>query len=181
MDLDYRRRWDNLTPEQLRICTLPSQFSPIPDLECIYWRVNFPMLLSDRDYVFLRQSKKKKTEDGCPCFVVFAESFSKSVEPPVKGVLRVTEYSQTIIFAPGIEDEKETRVYMEYFDNPGGNIPSAVINWAVSSGVPTFLSKLKNACHQYIQPPSTIKIAEKKEVAELRDVMEASLNNAFQL
>lgn len=40
-------------------------------------------------------------------------------------------------------------VFMYYFDNPGGQIPSWVVNWAAKNGVPNFLKDMVKACQNY--------------------------------
>jgi len=38
---------------------------------------------------------------------------------------------------------------MHYYDDPKGNIPSMIINWAAKTGVPGFLTNMKKACGNY--------------------------------
>lgn len=39
--------------------------------------------------------------------------------------------------------------FMQYFDNPRGSIPTWLINWGASTGVPDFLTKMEKACEGY--------------------------------
>lgn len=42
-----------------------------------------------------------------------------------------------------------TKVFMNYFDNPGGMIPTWLVNWAAKKGVPGFLTDMQEACSNY--------------------------------
>ncbi|XP_012933211.1 phosphatidylcholine transfer protein isoform X2 [Heterocephalus glaber] len=119
MDLDYRKQWDQYVKE-------------IYEKECngetvTYWEMKYPFPMSNRDYVYIRQRRDLNVE-GRKIHVVLAQSISLPQFPEKSGVIRVNQYKQSL----GIEsDGKEgSKVFMYHFDNPGGQIPSWLINWA---------------------------------------------------
>ena len=137
MDLEYRKSWDSYVKE-------------LYDAKCdnidgvIYWNVNFPFPLSNRDYTYVRECRR---HDDDVTWVILAEGVSTSDIPVKKSVVRVTEYKQYIVIQS--DGESRTKFFMHYFDNPGGSIPTWVINWAAKTGVPSFLSDMEKACAGY--------------------------------
>ncbi|XP_004457688.1 phosphatidylcholine transfer protein isoform X2 [Dasypus novemcinctus] len=89
----------------------------------VYWKVKYPFPFSDRDYVFLRQ-RRELNVGGRTIHVILAQNTSVPQFP-------------------------RNPVFMYYFDNPGGQIPSWLINWAAKNGVPNFLKNLVKACQRY--------------------------------
>ncbi|XP_071240787.1 phosphatidylcholine transfer protein-like [Salvelinus alpinus] len=80
-------------------------------------------------------------------WVVLAKSSPQSPLPEKSGVQRVNDYKQTV--AMESDGACGTKVFMNYFDNPGGNIPTWLVNWAAKSGVPAFLTDMQKACGNY--------------------------------
>ncbi|MEJ1272221.1 phosphatidylcholine transfer protein [Cricetulus griseus] len=119
MDLDYRKTWDQHVNE-------------LQEKECdgqmvAYWEVKYPFPLSNRDYVYIRQ-RRDMDVDGRKIYVVLAQSISVPQFPEKSGVIRVRQYKQSLAIEG--DSKKRSRVFMYYFDNPGGQIPSWIINWA---------------------------------------------------
>jgi hypothetical protein len=46
-------------------------------------------------------------------------------------------------------DDHSCRFIMHYRDDPGGSIPSFLVNWAASSGVGSFVKSMTDACRKY--------------------------------
>ncbi|XP_039595947.1 phosphatidylcholine transfer protein [Polypterus senegalus] len=138
MDLEYRKHWDGYVKE-LSEKVYDGQ-------TIIYWEVKYPFPLSNRDYTYIREMRELKV-NGRRIWVTLAKSVSipQCLEKPP--VIRVQDYKQSL--AMESDGEAGTRVYMNYFDNPGGMIPSWLINWAAKSGVPSFLTDMKKACKNY--------------------------------
>ncbi|XP_061556841.1 LOW QUALITY PROTEIN: phosphatidylcholine transfer protein [Phycodurus eques] len=67
--------------------------------------------------------------------------------PEKNGVLRVQDYKQTV--AVEADGRNGTKVFVNYFDHPGGMIPTWLVNWAAESGVPGFLADTRQACAGY--------------------------------
>ncbi|KAJ8251747.1 hypothetical protein GJAV_G00225000 [Gymnothorax javanicus] len=138
MDLPYRQKWDTYVKELYeRDCDGQT---------AIYWEVKFPFPLSNRDYVYVREKRELEME-GRKIWVVLAQSRAIAQCPEKSGIIRVRDYKQSL----ALETDKAsgTRMFMNYFDNPGGMIPSWLVNWAAKTGVPGFIKDLQKACHNY--------------------------------
>uniref|UniRef100_K7GFK7 Phosphatidylcholine transfer protein n=1 Tax=Pelodiscus sinensis TaxID=13735 RepID=K7GFK7_PELSI len=138
MDLEYRKQWDQYVKE---LCEKTCNGKRI-----IYWEVKYPFPLSNRDYVYIREQRNIDV-DGRKIWVALAKSVSLPECPVNPGIIRVEGYEQSLV----IESDGKTgsKVYMYYFDNPGGMIPSWLVNWAAKSGVPAFLKDMQRACLNY--------------------------------
>eukprot|EP01103_Thecamoeba_quadrilineata_P009912 TRINITY_DN2026_c0_g1_i1.p1 TRINITY_DN2026_c0_g1~~TRINITY_DN2026_c0_g1_i1.p1 ORF type:complete len:105 (+),score=18.04 TRINITY_DN2026_c0_g1_i1:146-460(+) len=99
--------------------------------------------MSNRDYVFSRTRKQIDEEKTIMLF----EATEHPSAPETKDNVRVTEFTQYFL------TKKLTEESAEYFMICGydlkGNIPSLVMNWAIGKGIPSFLSKLLQACQSY--------------------------------
>ncbi|XP_046893584.1 phosphatidylcholine transfer protein [Hypomesus transpacificus] len=138
MDLAYRKQWDSYVKE-LHEKEYEGQ-------KAIYWEVKYPFPLSNRDYVYVRERRDLDVE-GRHIWVVIAKSAPETPCPERSGVLRVKDYKQTV--AMETDGACGTKVFMNYFDNPGGMIPTWLVNWAAKSGVPSFLTDMQKACSSY--------------------------------
>ncbi|KAF6096026.1 phosphatidylcholine transfer protein [Phyllostomus discolor] len=140
MDLDYRKQWDQYVKE-------------LYEKECggqtvVYWEVKYPFPMSNRDYVYIRQ-RQELDVGGRKIYVVLAQSVSVPQFAERPGVIRVKQYKQSLAIES--DGKKGSRVFMYYFDNPGGQIPSWLINWAAKNGVPNFLKDMAKACQAYLK------------------------------
>ncbi|XP_045693418.1 phosphatidylcholine transfer protein [Phyllostomus hastatus] len=140
MDLDYRKQWDQYVKE-------------LYEKECggqtvVYWEVKYPFPMSNRDYVYVRQ-RRELDVGGRKIYVVLAQSMSVPQFAERPGVIRVKGYKQSLAIES--DGKKGSRVFMYYFDNPGGQIPSWLINWAAKNGVPNFLKDMAKACQAYLK------------------------------
>lgn len=137
MDLEYRKKWD----------TYVKDLYTIQDADGgIYWEVKYPFPLSNRDYVY----KRRQIEDefkGQVAFAVEAESVEIPSAPVKSGVVRVVGYKQVLALTSN--GASGTKFAMLYYDNPGGMIPTWLVNWAAKTGVPTFLENVNKACKAY--------------------------------
>jgi hypothetical protein len=139
MDLDYRKKWDSYVKELREV-------SEADDRKFIYWQVKYPFPLYNRDYVYVREMKKLEL-NGSTVWVILAKAAECNQLAPRSGVVRVVEYDQSLAITS--DQENGTRAFMRYYDNPGGSIPTWLINWAAKSGVPGFLSDMQKACEGY--------------------------------
>ncbi|XP_036946017.1 phosphatidylcholine transfer protein isoform X2 [Acanthopagrus latus] len=112
----------------------------------IYWEVKYPFPLSNRDYVYVRE-RKDLDVDGRKIWVILARSSPETACAEKSGVLRVKDYKQSVALES--DGGCGTRVFLNYFDNPGGMIPTWLVNWAAKSGVPGFLTDMQKACSNY--------------------------------
>ncbi|XP_061905426.1 phosphatidylcholine transfer protein isoform X2 [Entelurus aequoreus] len=138
MDLAYRKHWDGYVKELSE-----EQFD---GQTAIYWEVKYPFPLSNRDYLYVRERRVLDVE-GRKIWVILARSSPGTPCPEKSGVLRVKDYKQTV--AMETDGASGTKVFMNYFDNPGGMIPTWLVNWAAKSGVPGFLTDMQKACSNY--------------------------------
>ncbi|KAK2111638.1 hypothetical protein P7K49_011384, partial [Saguinus oedipus] len=119
----------------------------------VYWEVKYPFPMSNRDvsfpqafakdiasrvvfgdlrYVYLRQRRDLDVE-GRKIHVVLSQSTSVPQLGERSGVIRVKQYKQSLVIES--DGRKGSKVFMYYFDNPGGQIPSWLINWAAKEGL----------------------------------------------
>ncbi|XP_034395820.1 phosphatidylcholine transfer protein [Cyclopterus lumpus] len=138
MDLAYRKHWDSYVKELYE-----TDFS---GQTAIYWQVKYPFPLSNRDYVYVRERRDLEV-DGRTVRVVLARSAPDLPCAESGGVLRVKDYKQSVALES--DGGCGTKVFMNYFDNPGGNIPTWLVNWAAGTGVPDFLTNMQKACSKY--------------------------------
>ncbi|XP_064251547.1 phosphatidylcholine transfer protein isoform X2 [Passer domesticus] len=138
MDLDFRKEWDQYVKE-LYEKTYDGE-------KVIYWEVKYPFPLSNRDYVYVRECREMDVH-GRKIWVVLAKSVAVPQCPEKPGIIRVKSYKQSLVIES--DGKAGCKVYMYYFDNPGGMIPTWLVNWAAKSGVPAFLKDIKKACLNY--------------------------------
>ncbi|XP_064322976.1 phosphatidylcholine transfer protein isoform X2 [Phalacrocorax carbo] len=138
MDLDFRKQWD-LYAKELYEKTYDGE-------KVVYWEVKYPFPLSNRDYVYIRECQELDV-NGQKIWVVLAQGVSVPQCPERPGIIRVKTYKQNL----AVESDGKTgsKVYMYYVDNPGGRIPSWLVNWAAKSGVPAFMKDVIKACRCY--------------------------------
>ncbi|KAI0238699.1 Phosphatidylcholine transfer protein [Lamellibrachia satsuma] len=104
MDLEYRKKWD----------TYVAALKEVEDdgEKAIYWKVNFPFPLSNRDYVYRRELRQLNFKDR-PAWVILAQSVKVDSVPPHKGVVRVEDYVQSMAITSdgNIGTKGKSRVY----------------------------------------------------------------------
>ncbi|XP_072020686.1 phosphatidylcholine transfer protein-like [Amphiura filiformis] len=138
IDLDYRKKWDSYVKALYEVTE--------GDRKGIYWNCNFPFPMSNRDYIFERESQEFDL-DGRHVFVTLGRSAEFSSVPEKSGVIRVDDFKQSLaITANG---DTGSKAFMHYYDNPKGMIPTWLINWAAKTGVPGFLQNMTDACKGY--------------------------------
>lgn len=140
MDLDYRKQWDQYVKELYE--------KEYDGKIVVYWEVKYPFPMSNRDYVYIRQRRDLDME-GRKIHVVLAQSTSVPQFAERPDVIRVKGYKQSLAIES--DGKKGSKVFMYYFDNPGGQIPSWLINWAAKNGVPSFLNDMAKACKTYLK------------------------------
>ncbi|KAB0405245.1 hypothetical protein E2I00_010304 [Balaenoptera physalus] len=132
VDLDYRKQWDQYVKE-------------LYEKECngeavVYWQVKYPFPMSNRD-------RRELDPEGQKIHVILAQSTPVPQFPEKSGVIRVKQYKQSLAIQS--DGKRGSKVFMYYFDNPGGQIPSWLVNWAAKNGVPNFLKDMTKACQNY--------------------------------
>ncbi|XP_041371882.1 phosphatidylcholine transfer protein-like [Gigantopelta aegis] len=138
MDLEYRKQWDSYVNELYE--------TDVNGKKLIYWNINYPFFMSNRDYVYKRELREM-TYAGMKAWVVLAQSEVSSSIPEKSGVIRVDDYKQSAVLTS--DGEQGTKAFMHYYDNPKGMIPTWLINWGAKTGVPQFLTIMQKACRGY--------------------------------
>uniref|UniRef100_A0A8C6DN47 Phosphatidylcholine transfer protein n=1 Tax=Moschus moschiferus TaxID=68415 RepID=A0A8C6DN47_MOSMO len=121
--------------------SFPSFQGHLQPLGSMNWQALYPC-----SYVYTRQRRELDFE-GQKVHVILAQSTSEPQIPEKPGVIRVKQYKQRLAIQS--DGKRGSKVFMYYFDNPGGQIPSWVINWAAKNGVPNFLKDMVKACQNY--------------------------------
>ncbi|XP_061477747.1 phosphatidylcholine transfer protein isoform X2 [Rhineura floridana] len=138
MDLTYRTKWDRYLRE---LCEKTHDGRTV-----IYWEVKFPFPMANRDYVFIRERQDMEV-DGKKIYVILAKSVNTAKFPEKPGIVRVKNYKQSVAFQS--DGKKGSKVFLSYFDDPGGKVPSWLVNWVTKTGVPNFLNDMEKACLSY--------------------------------
>ncbi|CAI9721289.1 phosphatidylcholine transfer protein-like [Octopus vulgaris] len=139
MDLEYRKTWDNYVHELYE--------KEADNKKLIYWGVKFPKPMSYRDYVYKRELRIIDWK-GAKVYVIIAQSVDDSISFPEKWMtVRVDDYYQSLVISK--QPEGGTKVFMQYYDDPKGMIPTWLINWAAKTAVPAFLTQMSTACKNY--------------------------------
>eukprot|EP00071_Canis_lupus_P008034 XP_005624758.1 phosphatidylcholine transfer protein isoform X6 [Canis lupus familiaris] len=141
MDLDYRKQWDEYIEELYQL--------EYNGDTVVYWQVKYPFPMYNRDYVYIQQ-RRDLDLNGWKIHVILAQSTSVPQIAERSGVVRVNQYKQSLAIES--DGKKGSKVFMYYFDNPGGLIPSWLINWVAKGSVPVFLNDMANACQRFLFP-----------------------------
>ncbi|XP_071949777.1 phosphatidylcholine transfer protein-like [Antedon mediterranea] len=153
-DLEYRKQWDTYAKEL-------HEFNE-KEKTGIYWNVNFPFPMSNRDYVFVREMKEFDLDDGRHVWVVLGKSSLFESIPTKSRTIRVDDFQQSMTMTT--DGGSGTKAFMHYYDNPKGMLPTWLINWAAKTGVPNFIADMKKHCEKY--PAYLEKKREKEEKIE---------------
>jgi len=138
-DLNYRKQWDTYVNEVKEITDEKGE-------NVIYWQVNYPFPLSNRDYVCKRVVRDLDYK-GRRVWVILCKLDESPKFPPVSGVVRVTEYDGRVAIRS--DGQGGTEIFMKIYDNPAGLIPTWLINWVAQKGIPAFLVQVEKACEGY--------------------------------
>ncbi|KAB0367397.1 hypothetical protein FD755_020721, partial [Muntiacus reevesi] len=138
MDLGYIRR------------QIP-QVTEAYETECngetvIYLKMELPFFLSGRDCVYVQQRRELDFR-GRKVQVVLAKTTSVPQFPERSGFIRVRQCQ--VKLAVQSNGSNRSKVFIYYFINPGGWIPSWIFNLAAENGIPGFLANLEDACLRY--------------------------------
>ncbi|KAK7793816.1 hypothetical protein R5R35_014321 [Gryllus longicercus] len=141
LDTEYRKEWDHTAVELTILETDRSSNSDI-----IYWVMKWPRMFSNRDYVFNRRYKIDEKEK---VMVVVNKCTEHPKCPEKYENIRVKKYWSSMVIRPHKEfDEPGIEYCLTYFDDPGVSIPSTITSWVAVSGLPDFLTRLREAARQ---------------------------------
>jgi len=138
LDNKYRVYWDEYVTE----LSVVQKNEKGPDV--IYFNVDFPFPLANRDYVYARETRHISHDDEDLIVIVMHSVLAHNV-PEKKSAIRVDDYHQSLAMKKA--GDHGTQAFIQYYDNPKGSIPSWLVNWAAKTGVPAFLKDLQRACN----------------------------------
>ncbi|XP_039259861.1 phosphatidylcholine transfer protein-like [Styela clava] len=137
LDSDYRLEWDEYVTE-LRFIQ-KNEHGP----DVVYFNVDFPWPLANRDYVYAREMRRIK-RNGKEYFTIIMHSLLSHNIPVKRGVIRVDDFHQMLAVEP--VSTGGSRAFIHYYDDPKGSLPNWLINWAAKTGVPGFVRDIQRAC-----------------------------------
>ncbi|XP_025137052.1 phosphatidylcholine transfer protein isoform X2 [Bubalus bubalis] len=111
-----------------------------------YMKMEFPFFVSSRDCVYVKQRRELDFR-GRKIQVVLAKGTSLPQFPERPGFIRVSQCQ--VKLAVESAGHNRSKVFIYCFVNPGGWIPSWLINLLVKNGIPGFLADLEDACLRY--------------------------------
>lgn len=185
IDIEYRKQWDPTARELQIIDTDPkSQSCHDHSADIIYWEMIWPRLFSNRDYVYQR----RWVVDADKGTIVIISKVTEHPNAPIRpGIYRVTTYWSYMVIRPYTEFHKPGIEFgLTYFDDPGVNIPSTVTAWVAVSGLPDFLTRMRQASNDFQKyklrqgtlSPKTEYIGFNEEVSSQQNVTSGGRSNA---
>lgn len=158
MDIEYRKKWDkeHVVSAQI-VATEPSpstQDHPNSiGSQIIHWVTKYPWPFKNRDYVYLREARSRngsyavlsKSIDLAETHHAHTHSHLLHDIDENHHPVRVNDYSQLVVFRPHPHKLNSSLIFIQYFDNPRGSLPTSVTNWVAKSAIPTFIHNLKKA------------------------------------
>jgi len=136
VDIDYRKKWDSYA----------IAIDPIDNVEgstCIYWSCKFPWPLSNRDYLFYRKGMHDEKSD---VYLTVSKAGKNEKKPEHKDFVRVDIFGAMMVMK-NVNGNCEFRLFQ--YDDMKGSIPKTIVNWAIGSGLPTYLKQIHTACLKY--------------------------------
>ncbi|KAM9391885.1 phosphatidylcholine transfer protein isoform 2-T2 [Pholidichthys leucotaenia] len=110
MDLEYRKKWDSYVKE---LCE-----KDFDGQSAIYWEVKYPFLMSNRDYVYVRE-RRDLDVDGRKIWVILARSAPEMQFPEKSSIIRVNDYKQSVALESDGEDGTKGDILGERGQNGG--------------------------------------------------------------
>ena len=112
--------------------------------------MKYPFPLSNRDYVYARETRELESSLLGKVAVTLSHSCQSSSDQGKerRGVLRVDDYQQTLAISK-LKEGPGSRIFIHYYDDPKGSIPTWLINYMAKTGVPGFIDQLRDNCRKY--------------------------------
>ncbi|KAF9157495.1 hypothetical protein DFQ27_007277 [Actinomortierella ambigua] len=148
-DLEFRQTWDKYMGGWKTLGDKKDRF---------HYVSKFPWPLSNRDYVY--DLRVQEFQEGKVIYMN-GHSVEDKACPAKSGTVRVDQYRQDLVVTP-TEDGNGCNIVFFYWDDPKGNIPTSVVNWAAKSGIPGFLSSLRDAGISLMKKDAAEKVDEKR-------------------
>eukprot|EP00043_Microstomoeca_roanoka_P019594 m.223234 g.223234 ORF g.223234 m.223234 type:complete len:416 (-) comp17026_c3_seq15:5257-6504(-) len=115
--------------------------------------VKCPFPLANREYAFTRHACQTHRDGKLVYIIVSRTALDCMTNPPKadKSNVRIPDHHQVIVIEENPQDRERPLIYMYYYDDPGGSIPSWIVNWVAKTAAPKFLSSLRKAMKGYDQ------------------------------
>jgi len=133
----FRLSWDNSTKQLTKVDEEENSV-------VYYWEINWPRFFSNRDYCCHRSVQVDPETGTVACI-------SSSTEHPAckgsRGVVRVGNYRSALTVRAHTSPELPgTEFCLTGFEDPGVQLPEAIITWVAVRGMPEFMLALRAAC-----------------------------------
>jgi len=136
---EFRLSWDKSTAQ----CTVLDQ-DPDTGNVVYYWEVNWPRFFSNRDYCCYREHS---VDPVTGTMLVLSRSTEHTKCPSKRKVWRVQDYKSVMTIRPHTTSDKPGLEFsITGFENPGVQLPEAIITWVAMRGMPEFMMNLREAC-----------------------------------
>jgi len=143
-DLQFMKNYDDYTPALHIVESEDYDDESYSDI--IYWRIKIPFIpfLSERDYIFFRNVRKFND-----CWVMYDKSIDFESYPKFKNFVRIDDYERVQIIRQ--TEDNQLQFYLNYLTpmDLKMKIPLKLINWFASSGLTTYVEKLKKCLNDY--------------------------------
>jgi len=136
---EFRLSWDKSTAQ----CTVLDK-DPETGNVVYYWEVNWPRFFSNRDYCCYREHS---VDPVTGTMLVISSSTEHTKCPSKRKVWRVQDYKSVMTIRPHTTSDKPGLEFsITGFENPGVQLPEAIITWVAIRGMPEFMMNLREAC-----------------------------------
>ncbi|ETM37044.1 hypothetical protein L914_16376 [Phytophthora nicotianae] len=139
MDARYRKSWD-ANVHQVHVV----EHQHVSDV--MYFALNLPWPLANRDYVYRRRVKFYPTQNA---FVVLCQA-AHHADAPANGVrVRVEMCTLRLCIRSMSSSHDSCDFHLEYEDDTNFSIPNYVVNMLLHTMMPSFMTGLRKACKGY--------------------------------
>jgi len=160
---EFRLSWDKSTAQ----CNILERDSKKGGI-VYYWEVNWPRFFSNRDYCCYREHSVDP-ESGT--MVVISRSTEHPACPSKRKVWRVKDYKSIMTIRPHTSSDKPGLEFsITGFENPGVQLPEAIITWVAIRGMPEFMMNLREAC---------IKLRKDQQLQSVKDASKSNYQDNF--
>jgi len=136
---EFRLSWDKSTAH----CNVLDKDTKTGGI-IYYWEVNWPRFFSNRDYCCYREHS---VDPATGTMLVVSRSTEHSACPSKKKVWRVQDYESVLTIRPHTTSDKPGIEFcLTGFENPGVQLPEAIITYIAIRGMPEFMMNLRESC-----------------------------------
>ncbi|KAI8051657.1 hypothetical protein BDF22DRAFT_81489 [Syncephalis plumigaleata] len=182
VDLDYRRRWDSYKSDTLHVVNDNQSTGDDPSTDAgspkalhrIYWQQN----IAESRLLFWRESRYLEV-DSEATWVILTKTDTSATETEHANCIRVHDCHQVVVLQASPTTPFSTLVYVYYREDPRGNLPTTLFDWALTKGVPAWIKRFTQACDNYGTSSYEGNLLD--GAPELARVLDESMKKAFVL